>query len=101
MRGAAVTLQLHFVIEGVVTHVTRVGERHGEVFYFHVVPGITSLVMREHVANITVKLSIVSFSLHELIKLIGMCQVGAWKRFSIKYFLVLLGFIASFGPMRI
>ena len=86
MRGAPVTLQLDFVKEGAVTHVTGVGERHGEMFYFHMVPGITSLVMREHVANITIKLSIVSFSLHELIKLIRMCQVGAWKKFSIKYF---------------
>ena len=79
-------LQLHFVKERGGTEVTIVRERRGEMFYFHVVPGITSLVMREHVANITVKLSILSLSLHELIKLIRMGQVGAWKKLAIKYF---------------
>ena len=86
MSGTPVALQLHFVKERGGTEVTIVRERRGKMFYFHVVPGITSLVMREHVANITVKLSIISLSLHELIKLIRMGQVGAWKKLAIKYF---------------
>ena len=84
MRSAAVTLQLDFVKERGVTDVTTVRERRGEMFNFHVVPGITSLVMGKHVANITIKLSIVSFSLHKLIKLIRMGQAGAWKKFGMK-----------------